>query len=430
MRARLCQMFAFKFCSARPAAGTPSACLRAGSGSIFRQRGVAALTGALLALAFNGGASAAPAKPGEFQTEFAQAILIDAESGSILFEHNADKAFFPASLAKLMTAEVVFNEIRQGHIKLDDEFPISENAWRRGGAPSRTTSMFAPINSHVSVENLLRGLIVQSANDACIALAEGISRTESEFSLLMTKRAAELGLTGATFTNATGLPTPDTKTTARDLAKLTQHIIRTYPEFYKIYNEADFTWNKIHQYNRNPLLKMGVGADGLQVGSSKEDGFGIVGSAVQNGTRFIVVGAGAKSSKERDNEARKLLEWGFRTFDFKTLFAEGQAIGDAKVFGGAQARVALQSDSAVRLMVPRGVNETIIARIVYSGPVPAPVAKGTPIGKLKVWRNGNLTLEVPLHAAADVGVGTLSQRAFDAVAETVIVWFFAGVQRL
>jgi D-alanyl-D-alanine carboxypeptidase (penicillin-binding protein 5/6) len=398
-------------------------------GAVCR-RAVAALTSAVLALNIASGAAlAAPAKPGEFQTELTHALLIDAESGSILFEHDADSTFFPASLAKLMTAEVVFNEIRQGHIKLEDEFLVSENAWRRGGAPSRTTSMFAPINSRASVENLLRGVIVQSANDACIALAEGISKTEGEFALLMTKRARELGLTKSEFTNSTGLPS-DTKTTARELAKLAQHMIRTYPEFYKIYAETEFTWNKIHQYNRNPLLKMGVGADGLQAGSSKDDGYGLVGSATQNGMRLIVVAAGAKSDKERDNETKKLLDWGFRTFDFKTLFAEGQTVGEAKVFGGADAKVPLVGDQMIRLMVPRGVNETIIARIVYSGPVPAPVKEGTPIGVLKVWRNGNLTLEAPLHAAADVGVGTLSQRAFDAVAETVIVLFFAGVQRL
>lgn len=369
-----------------------------------------------------------PKKDEGFQTSAPHAILIDADSGSILFERNADELIFPASLAKLMTAEVVFNEIRQGNVKLDDEFMVSENAWRKGGAPSHTSSMFAPIHSRVKVEDLLRGAIVQSGNDACIALAEGIAGNEGAFAALMTKRAREIGLTKSTFSNSTGLPSPNLTMTTRELAKLAQHIIRTYPEFYPIYSEREFTWNKIRQFNRNPLLT--TGADGLKTGYTKEAGYGLVGSAVQNGLRLIVVVNGMKSEKERADDARKLIEWGFRSFESRLLFAEGQTVGEAKVFGGEKGYVPLVGPGTVRLMVPRGVNEKIIARVVYTGPLPAPVAKGQPVGLLKVWRGDNVSLEVPLRTAEPVGIGNLSQRAFDAVTELVIGLFRAGAERL
>jgi D-alanyl-D-alanine carboxypeptidase (penicillin-binding protein 5/6) len=290
--------------------------------------------------------------------------------------------------------------------------------------------MFAPLNSRVRVRDLLKSVIIQSGNDACIALAEGIAGNEATFAERMTKRARELGLTKSTFRNTTGLPDPDQQVTTRELAKLSQHIIRTYPDFYKIYGEGEFTWNKIRQYNRNPLLKMEIGADGLKTGYTKEAGYGLVGSAVQNGLRLIVVVAGLKTANERAAEARKLLEWGFRSFQSKMLFAEGQTIADAKVFGGAQGRVPLVAATPVRIMLPRNTNDKIIARVVYTGPVPAPVKTGQPIGRLKVWRNDALALEMPLQAAADVDVGNLSQRAFDAATELVISLFRAGADRL
>lgn len=364
------------------------------------------------------------------RTSAPQAILVEADSGSILYERDADKLIYPASLAKLMTAEYVFNEVKQGRLKLDDEFIISEDAWRRGGAPSRTSSMFAPIHSKVRVEDLLRGVIIQSGNDASIALAEGIAGNERTFAERMTKRAHEIGLSESTFMNATGLPDPDQKVTVRELAKLARHIIHTYPEFYKIYGEPEFTWNKIRQYNRNPLLKVNIGADGLKTGYTKESGYGLVGSAVQNGLRLIVVVAGLETANERANEGRKLLEWGFRSFHSRLLFAEGQAIGEAKVYGGERGRVALIPAKAVRIMLPRNANDKIIARIVYTGPVPAPVKKGQQIGRLKVWRNDAVALEMPLYAGADIGTGNLPQRAFDAATEMVISLFRAGADRL
>jgi len=369
-------------------------------------------------------------KKDEFTTSAPYAILIDAESGSILFEKNADQVMAPSSMAKLMTAEVVFNEIKQGRLSLDTEFIISEDAWRRGGAPSRTSSMFAPIHSRVRVQDLLYAVIIQSANDACIALAEGIAGSELKFAEMMTKRARELGLTKSYFSNSTGLPDPTLLTTARELAKLTQHTIKTYPEFYPIYGEKEFTWNKIRQQNRNPLLAMNLGADGLKTGSTQAGGYGLVGSAVQNGLRLIVVVNGLKSQNDRANEAKRLLEWGFKGFEERYLFAEGQTIGDAKLYGGAQGSVPLIAPGTVGLLVPRGSNDKLLARIVYTGPVRAPVEKGQLIGTLKVWRGDNVVLEVPLQAAEDVGTGGITRRAFDAATELVIGLFRSGNKRI
>jgi D-alanyl-D-alanine carboxypeptidase (penicillin-binding protein 5/6) len=376
---------------------------------------------------------AGPAKTADgFQTAAAHAILIDADSGSVLFEKAADELIPPASLSKLMTAEVVFNEIKQGRLSPTKEFRVSTYAWRTGGAPSRTSAMFLPINSMVAVDDLLHGVIIQSGNDACIVLAEGIAGTEGAFAEMMTKRAREIGLAKSTFGNSNGLPNPKQLMTSRELAKLARHIIETYPEFYKYYGEKEFTWGKIRQYNRNPLLAMNIGADGLKTGFTKEAGYGLVGSAVQNGLRLIVVVNGLRSEKERADEGKKLLEWGFHNFQSGTLFAEGQEIADAKLYGGEKGRVPLVAADgrAVRLMVPRGARERIIARVVYEGPVRAPVEEGQKIGTLKVWRGDFLALEVPLKAAASVGKGSLTQRAFDAATEMAIGLFRAGLQRI
>jgi serine-type D-Ala-D-Ala carboxypeptidase (penicillin-binding protein 5/6) len=365
-----------------------------------------------------------------YQTAAAHAMLIEAESGSVLFEKAADDLIPPASLSKLMTQEVVFNEIKQGRLNPTTEFIVSTNAWRRGGAPSHTSSMFIPIHSKVSVDDLLHGAIIQSANDACIALAEGISGNESTFAELMTKRARELGMAKSTFGNSTGLPDPRQLMTSRELAKLARHLIETYPDYYKYYSEREFTWNKIRQFNRNPLLNLNIGADGLKTGFTKEAGYGLVGSAVQNGLRLIVVVNGLKSEKERADEAKKLLDWGFHSFQSGLLFAAGQEIAQAKLYGGVKGHVPLMARKEVRLMVPRGSRDKIIARVVYSGPVRAPVEQGQKIGTLKVWRGESVVLEVPLQAAESVGAGSMPQRAFDAASEFVLGLFRAGFQRL
>ena len=397
-------------------------------------RGRGALAAGLVVAATVAAAHAATSmatkKDEGFQTSVPAAILMDPESDSILFEKNGDQLVAPASLAKLMTLEYVFNEIKHGRIKLDDEIFISENAWRKGGAPSHGSTMYAAIHSRVKVDDLLRGIIVDSANDACIALAESIAGNEPTFAALLTKRAREIGLEKSTFTNSTGYSDPNLRVTVRELARLARHIIQTYPDFYPYFAEREFTWNNIHQLNRNPLLAMGIGADGLKTGETAEAGANLVGSAVQDGLRLVVVVTGAKSDKERAEEARKLLDWGFHGFVSRLLFAEGQTVGEAKVFGGSSSYVPLVGPGGIRVMMQRNANERLIARIVYTGPVPAPVYRGQPIGKLKVWRGENLALEVPLKAADDVGTGTMTQRAMDAATELMIGLFRAGVDRL
>ncbi len=365
-----------------------------------------------------------------FQTSVPAALLLDSESDSVLFDKNGDQLVAPASLAKLMTLEFVFDEIKQGHIKLDDEYIISENAWRKGGAPSHGSTMFAAIHSRVKLDDLIHGIIVDSANDACIAIADALAGNEPEFGAMLTKRARQIGLEKSTFTNATGYSDPNLRVTGRELAALARHIMKVYPDFYPYFAEHEFTWNNIRQQNRNPLLAMGIGADGLKTGETAEAGFNLVGSAVQDGLRLIVVVTGARSEKERAEEARKMLEWGFHGFEARVLFAEGQTIGEAKVFGGNASYVPLVAPGTIRMMMPRNGSERLLARIVYTGPVPAPVSKGQSIGKLKVWRGDNLALEVPLQAAEDVGKGSMPQRAMDGATELMIGLFRAGVDRL
>ena len=373
---------------------------------------------------------AAPAPAGGFATSVPAAILLDVDSDSILFEKNSDQPVEPASLAKLMTLEYLFNEIKQGRVKLTDTFTISENAWRKGGAPSHGSTMFAAIHSKVDVSDLIQGIIVDSANDACIAVAEALGGNEAAFGQMLTKRAREIGLENSTFTNATGLSDPGLRVTARDMAELARHIFLTYPDFYPMFAQRDFTWDNIHQQNRNPLLGMGVGADGLKTGETKEAGFNLVGSAVSDNLRLIVVVTGAKTDKERADEARKLLDYGFHDFKSRVVFAEGQTVGEAKVFGGDMSYVPLLGPGLIRVMVPRDNSEPLRARIVYDGPIPAPIAKGQPLATLKVWRGDNLALETPLRAAEDVGKGSMAQRAMDGATELIIGVLRAGVAKL
>src|SRR6201997_5083379 len=368
-------------------------------------------------------------KPDElaFDGDAPTAILIEASGGSVLFEKNADELRAPSSMMKLMTAEVVFHAIKEGTVKLTDEYRISENAWRRGGAPSGTSTMFAAINSKVSVDDLLHCAIIPSGNDACIALAEGIAGNESIFANdYMTKRARELGLTKSTFGNSNGLPNPVNKMTVRELSMLARHIILDYPEFYKLFGEKEFTWNKIRQQNRNPLLNSMEGADGLKTGYTKEGGYGMVGSVVQNGIRLIGVVNGLEDPEDRASEAKKMLEWGFRNFETRTLFAAEQPLGYARVFGGTNRSVALKSPVPVNVMVSKQGNDKLLARVVYSGPVKAPVAVGQQVGVVRVWRGADVAMEQPVYAAEAVGVGSTMRRALDGAQELVIGMFRAG----
>jgi serine-type D-Ala-D-Ala carboxypeptidase (penicillin-binding protein 5/6) len=381
--------------------------------------------------AANNSVQGAKKEEGGFDGDAPTAILIEATSGSVLFEKNADELRAPSSMMKLMTAEVVFHALTQGDIKPTDEYRISENAWRRGGAPSGGSTMFAAINSKVSVDDLLHGAIIQSGNDSCIALAEGIAGNERLFATdMMTKRARELGLTRSTFANSNGLPDPGNKMTVRELAKLARHIILTYPNFYKLFGEKEFTWNKIRQQNRNPLLNSLEGADGLKTGFTKEGGYGMVGSAVQNGIRLIVVVNGLDDPDDRASEAKKMLEWGFRNFEVRTLFAADQPIGYARVFGGERRSVKLASREPVKVMVQKNGNDKLIARVVYRGPVPAPIESGQPVGLIKVWRGSNIAVETPVYAAESVGKGSTVRRAIDGASELVIGVFRAGAEKL
>jgi D-alanyl-D-alanine carboxypeptidase (penicillin-binding protein 5/6) len=365
-------------------------------------------------------APAAAQQAAQLQVTTPYAILVDYDSGTVLYEKSADTPWPPASLAKLMTMELVYKEIKEGRLSLDDMLTVSEYAWRKGGAPSGGSSMYASIHSKVKVSDLIPGVVVVSGNDACIVFAEAIAGNEAAYATKMTERAHELGLTSADFRNSTGLHDPDQKISVRDLAKLAIHVIRTYPEFMKYYSQPEFTWNNIRQQNRNPLLAMGLGADGMKTGFIKESGYGLVGTAVQGGHRLVLAINGAKSIKDRADEARKLLEWGFRAFDSRLLFAEGKTVSEARVFGGERSRVPVVGQGPIRLLVPRGTADKLVVRMVYQGPLRAPVKKGAEVARLKVWRGEKVALDVPLVAAGDVAEGGIARRAFDGVYELAL----------
>jgi D-alanyl-D-alanine carboxypeptidase (penicillin-binding protein 5/6) len=373
---------------------------------------------ALLALA------GAPVMAAEaFSTSAPYAILMDADSHTVLFEKGADELTSPASTVKIMTAELVFRELKEGRINLDTKFSVSEHAWRTGGAGAGGSSMFAQLNSQIRVEDLIRGLVVQSGNDAAIVFAEALAGSESAFGDMMTKRARELGMEKSNFRNPWGRFDPNQKVTPREMAMLADHVIRTYPEFYRYFGEKEFTWNKIRQANRNPLLFMELGADGLKTGFIEDSGYGLVGSAVQNGQRLIVVISGCKTAKERGEEARKILQWGFRAFEPKTIFVAGEAVGSAKVYGGERGEVPLLASGPVKILMPRGSGEKLSGRIVYNGPLIAPVAEGVEIGRLKISRGQTLALDLPVTTGDSVAVGSLPHRALDAGLEYATILF-------
>ena len=350
------------------------------------------------------------------------ALVEDYESGAVLYEKNADQPMEPGQMAQLMTAEAVFNELHAGRLHLDDAYYVSEYAWRTGGGHGHSTSMFLDVKSQVHVEDLIRGLAIQSGNDAAIVLAEGIAGSEGGFVANMNKRAEELGLAHSHFINPYGKSDPEQKVTARDLAKLAIHLIRDYPDDYRYFSEKDFTWNKIHQMNRNPLISLGIDADGLKAGESSENGFGLVGSASENGQRLIVVVNGLKTASERLEEARKLFNYGFRAFDPRTLFEPGDTVGTASVYGGAHGRVELTCMEPAKIFIPHGSTDRLTAKIVYEGPLMAPVAEGVVVGRLKVWRGNVLALDIPLKTKASVAVGSLPRRALDASLELAEGW--------
>ena len=334
---------------------------------------------------------------GPVDTVARQAILVDFETGAVLLEKNPDERMPPSSMSKLMTMYVVFDLLKTGRLRLDQTMPVSERAWRMGGS-----KMFVELGSQVSVENLARGVIVQSGNDACIVLAEGISGSEQQFAELMNETARRIGLRSSHFRNATGWPDPEQRMTARDLSVLARRIIVDHPEYYRFYNERSFRWNDIAQENRNPTLARVAGADGLKTGHTEEAGFGLTASAMRGGRRLILVVNGLPSMRARAEESSRLLEWGFREFDNVVMFRAADTVEDVPVWLGERPTVPLVTGRDLVLTLPRQWRQGLRARVRYDAPVAAPVAKGQELGRLVVSGQGVPEMELPLIAGADV----------------------------
>jgi D-alanyl-D-alanine carboxypeptidase (penicillin-binding protein 5/6) len=350
--------------------------------------------------------SRAPAPPpstpassplGPVDTLARQAILIDFDTGATLLEKNAEERMPPSSMSKLMTMYVVFDMLKAGRLQLDQGLPVSERAWRMGGS-----KMFVQIGTQVSVENLARGVIVQSGNDACIVLAEGISGSEQQFAELMNETGRRIGLRSSNFRNSTGWPDPEHRMSARDLATLARRIITDHPDYYRFYNERSFRWNDITQENRNPTLARVPGADGLKTGHTEEAGYGLTASAIRGGRRLILVVNGLPSMRARAEESERLLEWGFREFDNAVIFRAHETVEEVPVYLGSRPTVPLVSGRDLVLTLPRQWRRNLQARLRYEAPIPAPIAKGQEIGKLLVSGQGVPEMELPLIAGADV----------------------------
>jgi serine-type D-Ala-D-Ala carboxypeptidase (penicillin-binding protein 5/6) len=349
-----------------------------------------------------------------FDSKAQQAILVDAKSGIVFYEKNADELIPPASMSKLMTMTLVFEALKAGTLSLDQEILITEDAWRRGGSSSGGSTMYAELNSRIKLTDLMRGSMIQSANDACIAIAETMAGSESAFADRMTARARELGLRKATFRNATGLPDPEHLMSVRDLTILARHIIQDFPEYYKIYSEPEFTWNKITQQNRNPLLKDYPGADGMKTGYTKEAGYGMVGSAVRDGRRLVMVIAGLQSIKDRKEEAQKLLDWGFRQFKPVDVYAAGETVSKARVWGGTERWVNLVTKENVRLALSTQEQDRIEVKLNYTGPLMAPVKAGQTVGSVRFLMDGKVIYETPVETAMSVdAVDSIWSKALD-----------------
>lgn len=368
--------------------------------SLWSKYAVAAAA-ALIAAAV---AHPAAAQLGQVETQARQMILMDYDTDTVIFEKNADELMPPSSMSKLMTAYMVFEQLEAGKLRLDDMLPVSEKAWRIQGS-----KMFVPLGGRVKVEDLLRGVIIQSGNDACIVLAEGIAGTEERFAEMMTDRARQLGLKNSTFRNASGWPDPQHLTTARDLATLAKLLISRFPQHYHFYSEKEFTYGvdqvtkkPITQGNRNPLLYKDIGADGLKTGHTEAAGYGLTASVKRGDRRLIMVFNGVKSMNERSREAERLMELGFSQFDNYKIFTAGTVVDEADVWLGNAARVPLVIDRNLAMTLPRQTRGNIKVTVSYDNPIPAPIAKGTPIAKLTVMNRDAVVSEVPLLAGADV----------------------------
>jgi D-alanyl-D-alanine carboxypeptidase (penicillin-binding protein 5/6) len=375
------------------------------------------------ALAFSPTSATAAADSTNFNSRATAAVLMDADTGAIFFQKNADELLPPASITKLMTVAMVLKAIKDNRLKLDTEFVMSEHAWRTGGAPSRTSAMFVPLGMGATINDLLQGMIVQSGNDAAICVAEGMSGSEEAFARRMIVEARRLGMTKSQFRNPTGLYNPEHLMTAREIAMLSRYIIREYPEAYKIFSQREFLYRKHKFYNRNPLLSAEIGVDGLKTGNVKESGFNLAASAVQNGKRLIAVVLGLPSAQEAASEAKKLLEWGFTNFIPFKLFDAGETVGQARVWGGESFYVPLTGAGPIMVILPRlPANPKLRAEITYEGPLKPPIKKGTQVATLRVTSQSGTINEVPLYTAEDVEAGGLVRRGLDALAHLAISW--------
>lgn len=385
-----------------------------------------AMAGAIIASAgcLAQSAGSAPAAQSGFETKAKHAILMNADANLVLYEKEADELVPPASMSKLMTLAVVFRELKAGHIKLEDQFKVSEHAWRTGGAPAGSSAMFAPLNSMVSVSDLIQGVTVQSGNDAAIILAEGIGGTEEAFAQRMNDYAKEIGLTKSHFVNSTGLPAEGHVMTARELAMLARFLIYTYPEYYHFFGQRDFTFNKHTFNNRNPLIfAPDLGVDGLKTGYIEEAGYGLVASAKRGEQRLILVVNGLNTKQEREGEPRRLIEWGFKSFRPFRLFDEGQKVSDALVWGGTQHYVPLVGDGNINIILPATASGKVSASIVYQGPIKAPIRKGDRVAVLRITSSeSSATNEIPLYAADDVGASNFLMRGLDSLGCLAFCW--------
>ena len=338
-----------------------------------------------------------PPNANAIETQAKQAYLIDVATGSVLLEKNADQPVPPASMSKLMTIYMVFELLKDGGLSLEDKFLVSKKAWRKGGS-----KMFVKVNSQVRVDDLLRGIIVQSGNDACIVFAEGLAGSEEAFANQMTKRALELGLKNSTFKNATGWPHPGHVMSVRDIAHLSVRIIQDFPDYYTMFSEKNFTYNKINQGNRNPLLYRDSGADGLKTGYTEASGYGLAASALRGERRVVLVVNGLPSIRVRSADSLRLIDWAFRAFENYTLFENGATVDQVDVWLGAVATVPVVIERDIMITLQRRFRRNMTAKIVFTGPIPAPINKGAPIARLVVTAPEFQTLSIPLHAGTDV----------------------------
>ncbi|HYC04784.1 MAG TPA: D-alanyl-D-alanine carboxypeptidase family protein [Azospirillaceae bacterium] len=338
-------------------------------------------------------ASAAPS----IETIAREAVLIDATTGTVLFEKNANARMPTSSMSKVMTMYMVFDRLKAGRLSLDDKLPVSENAWKMQGSKT-----WVELGNTVRVEDLIRGVIIQSGNDASIVLAEGLAGTEQAFAAAMTKRAHEMGMKDSNFMNSTGWPDENHYSTAHDLAILAQALIKEFPEYYHYYSETEFTYHGIKQGNRNPLLYRNMGVDGLKTGHTEIAGYGLIASGQRNGRRLILVVNGLPNMQARADESARLLEWGFREFDTYAFFKSGDTVDSFPVWLGEQEQVPLVAEGDIKLTLTREQRRNIQVAVVGEAPVPAPIAKGTKLATLRVTGPDIKTVEIPLVAGADV----------------------------